>query len=424
VTISSSDASKVLLSTNPTTLGTNSITLSVAAGTTLLQFYVQGVGGPAGSQVTLTASASGYSGSTATMVVTGSAFLVSGTGPNGMGVNFATTIISASTPLTVAIWQLDSSLRPLGSGAGQLRPGISNLAVAVTSGTPSTGTVIGSPAVFNAGDSLNTSLSFQPQNCSTTPCTTVLSVTQPSGFSVPASGGQLTVTVDKPAVTLRMTVTTIGANLEVEGSGALDVPAPSDLPVTITSGDKTKVLLSTSPTGTGSQSITVTVPAGKGVNAFGFPSYYVYALTKSGTVTLTASAPAPFKSSTFSVTLAPAGFVIDGGNGVGIDVGTMLGRDVTLTVSAYVLDPSSLAPLIPEALSGGLAASPSVAVTSDNPAGVVSGSPVVIASGNASGTATLHAASSGTATVTAATPSTPKGFTTPSSGTSLKVVIQ
>jgi hypothetical protein len=421
VTINSAPAGLVLLSTSPTAAGASSINVQVAAGTTLMQFYIQGLA--SSGQVTLTASAPGYSGAAGQVTLMPSAFLLSESGvPNSFGVDFATTTISPPTGLTVTVYQLSSSLQPL--TAGQLRPGISQLSVAVASGTTSTGTIQGSPAVFNGGDSSNTTLSFQPLNCNSTPCTTVLSVTQPSGFSPPASGGQLTVTVDKPAVSPRMNPTTIGSNLEVGATGALDASVPSDLTVTISSSDKTKVLLSTSPTGTGSQSITVTVPAGKGVNAFGFPSYYVYALTKSGTVTLTASAPAPFKSSTFSVTLAPAGFVIDGGNGVGIDVGTMLGRDVTLTVSAYVLDPSSLAPLIPEALSGGLAASPSVAVTSDNPAGVVSGSPVVIASGNASGTATLHAASSGTATVTAATPSTPKGFTTPSSGTSLKVVIQ
>jgi len=426
VTVTSSDATKVLLSTDPAVAGTNNggvsrIVLQVAAGSTLLPaFYIQALA--SSGTVTLTASAAGYSGSTANVVLTGSAFLVSGTGANGMGVNFATTTISGPTTLTLAIWQLDTSSRPLGAAAGQLRPGIAQQSVVVSSSATGTGTIVNSPALFNAGDSLNNNLSFQPQNCSTTPCTTVVSVTQPSGFSPPASGGQLTVTVDKPSVTLRMTVTTIGNNLEVQGSGALDAPAPSALQVTITSSDKTKVLLSTSPTGTGTQSIVVTVPIGDGVNSFGFPTYYVYALVKSGTVTLTASAPAPFQSGTITVTLAPAGFVISGVNGVGQNVGAQVGDNVSLTVSSYMLDAATLAPLLPEALRDTLSAS--VSVTSNSPSGVVSGSPVVITGGNASGPVTVVAESSGTATITAAKPSSPAGFDTPSSGNHLGVVIQ
>jgi hypothetical protein len=412
VTINSAPAGLVLLSTSPTAAGASSINVQVAAGTTLMQFYIQGLA--SSGQVTLTASAPGYSGAAGQVTLMPSAFLLSESGvPNSFGVDFATTTISPPTGLTVTVYQLSSSLQPL--TAGQLRPGISQLSVAVASGTTSTGTILGSPAVFNGGDSSNTTLSFQPLNCNSTPCTTVLSVTQPSGFSPPASGGQLTVTVDKPAVSPRMNPTTIGSNLEVGATGALDASVPSDLTVTISSSDKTKVLLSTSPTGAGSQSIQVTVPAGNGVNSFGFPTYYVYALAKSGTVTLTASAPAPFRSGTITVTLAPAGFVISGVNGgVGQDVGARVGDNVSLTVSAYVLDPTTLAPTqLAEALRDNLSAS--VNVTSNSPAGVISGSPVVITGGNASGTVTLHAASSGTATVTAAKPSTPTGFDKPAS---------
>jgi hypothetical protein len=412
VTINSAPAGLVLLSTSPTAAGASSINVQVAAGTTLMQFYIQGLA--SSGQVTLTASAPGYSGAAGQVTLMPSAFLLSESGvPNSFGVDFATTTISPPTGLTVTVYQLSSSLQPL--TAGQLRPGISQLSVAVASGTTSTGTIQGSPAVFNGGDSSNTTLSFQPLNCNSTPCTTVLSVTQPSGFSPPASGGQLTVTVDKPAVSPRMNPTTIGSNLEVGATGALDASVPSDLTVTISSSDKTKVLLSTSPTGAGSQSIQVTVPAGNGVNSFGFPTYYVYALAKSGTVTLTASAPAPFRSGTITVTLAPAGFVISGVNGgVGQDVGARVGDNVSLTVSAYVLDPTTLAPTqLAEALRDNLSAS--VNVTSNSPAGVISGSPVVITGGNASGTVTLHAASSGTATVTAAKPSTPTGFDKPAS---------
>jgi Divergent InlB B-repeat domain len=421
VTISAAPTGLVLLSTTPTQAGSNSITLTVPAGSiSLPPFYIQALA--SSGTASLTAGANGYSGSTASVVLTGSAFLVSGTGLNGMGVNFATTTVSAATTLTVAIWQLDTSSRPLGSQPGQLRPGISSVSVTVGSGTPSTGTVVSNPAVFNGGDSSNTNLSFLPQNCSTTPCTTVLSVTQPSGFSPPFSGGQLTVTVDKPLVSPLMIVTTIGNNLEVPAAGALDVPAPNcnnsgGLPVKIASNNS-NVLLSTSATAAGSSSITVTVPAGSGVNSIGFPTYYVQAKAKSGTATLTASdAGSPacgFRSGTITVTLAPAGFALDGGNGVGQHIGTSTGHNASLTVSGYVLDPTTLVPQLAEAIRGGISPTPSVTVTS-SPAGLISGSPVVIGAGSISGTVTVLANSPGTITVTAATPSTPAGFDTPGS---------
>jgi hypothetical protein len=433
VTISSNNAN-VLLSTSPTVVGASSISLQVGAGTTTLPtYYIQSLA--SSGTATLTASATGYSNGTGNVALTPSAFLLSG--PNGLGTNFTTTTISAATGLTLTFYQLNASLQPV--GAGQLRPGISNLSVAVTSGTTTTGTIVGSPATFNGGDSSNTSLSFQPnQNCSA-PCTSLLAVTQPSGFSTPLSGGQLTVTVNQPAVTLAMSETTIGSNLEVLASGALTAPAPNyngtgGLPVTITSSDPTKVLLSncgqvlgcTSPATTaGSQSITVTVSAGGGVSSF--PNFYVQAVANSGTATLTASAPG-FASGSITVTLAPSGFVISGANGVGQNVSLSVGSNcspaascVALTISAAVLT-NTLAPTqIYQAVMGGL--SPSVTVTDSNTsvAAIQSANPVPIPAGSSSGTVTVQGVATGNATITAVAPS---GFSTPSTGNALGVVVQ
>jgi hypothetical protein len=414
VTITSADATKVLLSTNPAAAGTASINLQVAAGTTALPaFYIQALA--SSGVVTLTASAPGYTNGTGNVAMTPSAFLFID-GQGNVLPNFSTTTISVPTGLTVAIFQLDSSLRPL--SLGQLVPGDTE-SVTVVSGTPSTGTINGSPVLFHGGDIRNSNLSFQPaQNCST-PCTSVLSVTQPAGFGQPVSGGQVTVTVNQPLVMPRVTQTTIGGNLEVSASGALDAPAPGNLQVTISS-DNPKVLLSTSPTVAGSQSIIVTVPTGGGVNSLGFPTYYVQALTDTGTAQLTTSAPG-FASNSITVTLAKSGFVISGPSGiVGGNVPATLGTNVDLTISAVVLD-ASLAPtlLTETAIRGGL--SPSVTVTSNGPAGVVLNSPTVIGSGTSTGSVTVHAASSGTATITVAAPS---GFTTPSSGAQLAMIVQ
>lgn len=424
VTITSSDATIVLLSSSPTAVGSSTINLQVGAGVTTLPFYIQALG-PTGG-VTLTGSAAGYSNGTGNVVVTPTGFVIAS--PNGVGSNFTTTTLSLPTGLTLAINQLNSSLQPV--AGGQLRPGISSLSVAVTSGTISAGTIIGSPATFNSGDSSNTSLLFQPnQNCSV-PCTSVLSVTQPSGFSSPASGGQLTVTVNQPAVTLNVPAGIIGNNLEVAGTGALTGPAPNynntgGLPVTITSNNP-NVLLSTSQAALGSQSITLTVPAGGGVNTF--PNYFVQAQAGSGSAQLTGSAPG-FASGSFTVNLAPSGFVISAPGGVpGSNFGTLLSMgSVSLTLQAYVLNSNTLAPLSQgyQLVSGGLA--PSVTVTSDSPAAVVVGSPVIMPGGGTladgitpGATVTLQLESTGVADITVATPS---GFSTPSSGNQLSVTI-
>jgi hypothetical protein len=135
---------------------------------------------------------------------------------------------------------------------------------------------------------------------------------------------------------------------------------------------------------------------------------------------LTASAPGYLSTST-TLTLAPSGFVISGPNGVGATFGTSLGNgSIDLSVGVVVLDAATLAPTaIFEALRGGIVAS--VAVTSSGAAVIApDSSPVIIGAGNISGSVTLQLQTTGQATVTVATP---PGFTTPSFGNQLTVII-
>jgi len=418
VTISSSDSTKALLTTNPAVAGSGSITVTVPASSTVLPaFYIQGL--VSSGSVTLTASAPGYVNGSANVLLNPSGFLINS--PNGGG-DFTTTTLSSVTSLTVSVWQLN----PGGAAVvqGQLAGGQS-ASVGVVSGTTSTGDVcvtlnpcVNGPLPFQAGDSSNSGLLFLPKQSGTT----VLSVTQPVGFSTPSSGGQITATVTQPSVTLRMTQTVIGKNLQVLGSGALDAPAPTDMQLTITSSDPSKVLLSTSPTAAGSASISVTVSQGSGVNSIGFPNYYVQALSDTGTVQLTVSAPGSgFASSSFNVTLAPSGFVLEGPNGVGQDFGTeLINGNVTLTVRAAVLDPNTLNPtLVYEAVRGGFSAT--VNVSSNNlSAATIAGTPLGVNAGDAGGTITLQPVAAGTATISLTTPA---GFTGPASGNHLAVTV-
>jgi hypothetical protein len=254
----------------------------------------------------------------------------------------------------------------------------------------------------------------------------VVSVTQPAGYNVPTSGTQLTASVTNPQVTLLGSGgTTIGSNLQVSASGQLNIPAPAGgLPVTITSSDPTKVLLANNPTDPGSSNITVTVPAGSGVNSIGFPTYYVQALgATSGSVTLTATAPG-FMGSTLTLNLAPSGFVLSGnGQGVGQPVGVFLslGQTVGFTAIAAVLDPATLAPTATfQAVRGGSSAT--VFLTSSGAQGTLTGSPITVPAGSSSaGGAVFTPQAQGTATVTITSPVA--GFSSPSSGTSVSVLV-
>jgi hypothetical protein len=410
VTLTSSDTSKILLSTSPTGAGAASINLLVQAGSTSLQPYFLQALSNTGS-ATITGTATGYTSGTANVALFPTAFVINS--PNGGG-NFTTTTISPVTPLTLTVWQLGTDSRPL--VPGQLRPGVSE-SVTVNSGNPGAGGITGNPAAFQSGNVSNSTLAFLPSQSCSAPCTSVLSVSQPSGYTQPATGGQITATVNQPSVTIRMVQSTIGKDLQVVASGALDAPAPSDVQVTISSNNP-NVLLSTSPTVVGSSSITGTVFAGAGVNSIGFPTYYVQALANSGTATLTASAPG-FASTTFVVTLAPSGFVITGPNGIGANFGVlMMNGNVTLSVFANVLDPNTLAPTL---LSESIRAGVIVAVTSNSSGvAVIQNSPVTFNAGDTSATVTLTPTGPGQAVISVLAPS---GFTAPSNGAQLTVTV-
>jgi hypothetical protein len=208
-------------------------------------------------------------------------------------------------------------------------------------------------------------------------------------------------------------------NLQVTASGALDAPAPSDLPVTITSNNP-NVLLSTAPTVSGGSSITSTISTGSGVSSIGFPTYYVQTLANSGTAQLTVSVPG-FASSTFQVTLAPSGLVVAGPNGIGADFGVLKANgNVTLNVTANVLDPVTLAPtLLSQSVRGGT--SVLVDVTSNaTDVAALQISPVTIGGGASGGSVIMIPTGPGTATMSL---SVPIGFASPSTGREIKVSV-
>ncbi len=270
VTITSPDSSKVLLSLDPTLVGTgnggtSSVPITIYQGTdgnAFARVYVQSLDVPTGATpdtIQLTVTAPGYAPLPVTVTLTPSALVLNG--GNGYGQNFSTQ--TQSVPLTVAAYGLDSSLNIAGSPQ-MIRGGL-NPSVNVSSGDTTIGTISGTAALAG-GNPYASGLSFQPGNVGST----LLTVTQPSGFSTPASGDHLTATVGQPQILL--TPMTVGYQMQVTGQGQLSDPAPTGgLVVTIKSDTPGTVLLSTSATLAGSSSITVTVPAG----TTALPTFYV-----------------------------------------------------------------------------------------------------------------------------------------------------
>ncbi len=404
VTLSSSDSSKAVVAAQATDAGAGSVSLTVPAGQTSINAYVQGLA--SSGAVTLTASSNGFTAGSGTVSLTPSGIVLAG--PGGVGAPNFTTSQGQNTTLTLSSARLDSSLNFAGVQA--LRGGF-NTSVNVTSSSPGVGTITTSPVNLNGGSS-NATTQFNAASSGSATLTAVV----PSGFSQPAQGGNI-VTANVAAQTpLSPASVTVGKGLEVPASVSLTSPAQAGgLVVTLTSNDPNSVLLSTTPTGSGSSSISVTIPAG----ATQSPNYYIYGLANSGSATYSASASG-FGTSNGTVTLAPSGIVVAGPAGVGVStLSTTPGAPATtLTVYSALLT-QGLAFVAPQAIAGG---SPvSVNVTSSNTnIGTIAPSPVSIAGGSSSSTTQFQPANGGTTTLSVNTPS---GFSTPSNNTSLSATV-
>jgi hypothetical protein len=416
VTLLSSNTTMILLSLSPGTLGTASVELVVPAGQTMLPtFYVQAVGASGTAQIT--ASGGSYTAGTGNVTITPSALLLAGPeGINGSG--FTTTSISPNSSLKLSVYRLDPLYNPI--AAGQLRGGI-QIQVTVKTDSSWVGSIVGSPATLVGGDTSNNVLQFHP----TAAGAAQLAVQQPTGFSTPSSGGSLTVTVTSPQISINLPITDIGSttsigkDLQLQASGALNVAAPSGgLTVTFAS-DNPDVLLTASEAAVGTQSIQVQVPAGKGYQGVGFPPIWIQSRVPSGTATITASATG-WTSGTATVLLAPSGFVLAGVNGIGQDIGAQLGQgDKTLTVLSYQLDPVTLLPNYAEEIRGLVAPLP-VYLTSGTPGvGTITNS-VMFSGGTRQQTVVFHPIAVGSTLLTVQTPNT---FTAPAFGASLTAIV-
>jgi len=183
VTISVTSGSGVLLSTTPTGAGSSSILVTVPEGSTgggsFPAYYIQATA--ASGTATITAQATGWTSAPITVTLKPSGFVLRG--PNGIGQDFGTITSNNDSNLTIESWQINAST--LVPEAPQAVRGGLSFPVAVSSSNTAVGTIGGSPVTVD-GTSSAFALTFHPVGKGSS----ILSFTQPAGFTTPMSNGK------------------------------------------------------------------------------------------------------------------------------------------------------------------------------------------------------------------------------------------
>jgi hypothetical protein len=303
VTLTSADATKLIVSADPAVQGAGSIVVHANPGQTSVNVYAQSLSDT--GLVVLTASAPGRSNGTGTMTLAPAGFIITqqywciSCTPQ----TFSTTTGGANTQLYVVAGRLNA-----GTGNFETSQNVrGGLSVDVTvSSTSTVGTnvmAVAPPTVtFTGGIAFGSSVASieaDPMNAGTA----VLEVVTPTGFAASNDRRQMTATVAGP--TLSVGDVNIGKDLQAAVNVGLQEPAPpGGVDVTLQSADVSKVLISATAAAAGAVSASVNVPAGSSTATF-----YVQSLASTGTVALTASASG-FTSGGSNVVLQPSGFII------------------------------------------------------------------------------------------------------------------
>ena len=399
VTVTSAEPSRVLLATSATGQGSNQITLPINAGSTSSStpIFIQALDGTGTVQVT--AGAPGYANQVATMTLAPSGFVIN---PFQLG-NFSTTTFSANTTIQITPAVLSTNLT---FAANQtVRSGLTQISVPVTAvdqpGSSGVGTIVGSPAVFNGGDTFK-NVQFDPAAAGISQ----VQVGTPTGFSTPANARVVTATVTAPAITFGSTTFGVGQNLQgpVSISLAATPPNPVTVTVTVSSTAVATIVSSTTPTVEGSNTVTFT-----NVSSTFVGTILVQGRAASGTTTVTAQA-AGFADGTMTVTATPSGFTLIN---LGNFTTTTTGANATLQITPARLNPSTLNFELNQAIRGGFSISvPVTAVDqSGSGVGVITVSPLAFTANQSAQITAFDPVNVGTSLISVGVPS---GFATPS----------
>ncbi len=388
VTLTSSDPSKVLLSTSASAAGSTSITLHYAQGySAQLYFYVQALANS--GSVTLTAKGTGYADSTATVSLLPSGFIIS----NGNITN--ATVGGPDVPIGIASAALDSSLNFF--AYQQMRAGVSATNVAVASSNAAVATITTTPLVFNATDTSH-STALHPIGAGNT----AVSISTPAGFSTPVQFQSISATVLGPGINTNTNIN-VGKDLMMSSSFALSTTPPSPVTVTVTSSAPSIATVSTTNTTAGVASVSFPNVSTQ------TPTFYVQALA-TGTATLAIQAPG-YGTANVTVTVYPSGFILTRS-----DFSASTNTDTAVTIAPAMLLPGTLDVYDVQPLRPGISVQVPIA-SSDTSIGTVV-SPVTVTGG--SGSTTFHAIAAGSTYLSLTTPA---GYSTPSVYQQIKATV-
>ncbi|MGE0161096.1 MAG: beta strand repeat-containing protein, partial [Gemmatimonadales bacterium] len=302
VTVTSSDATRVLVSPDASTPGSGSFSVNMADGNTGLGFYVQGVEGATGT-ASVTVSAAGFNQGSATMTVVQPGIILAGLSasattlspdnqfyayvgiPSGSSVN-AQNVRAGGSPITVT-FAVDN-------------PGVAVLETSLVQDDTVTATIV--PGLYYTPSSVASGgVAFDPVGVGT------VTVTARSSGLIAQPIATQQVTVSAPGITVG--ARTVGAGLQESTSFSLGASNHGGVMVTVTSSDPTTLLVSPNSTTPGSGSFSVNMADGN--TGLGFYVQGVEGATGAATVTVSA---AGFLDGTAVETVAQPGLILVGLN--------------------------------------------------------------------------------------------------------------
>ena len=389
VTLTSSDGTIAVLTTDGLVAGTASVTFPGVTGTFVGSVFVQG---RALGTATLTLQAAGYTTGNSVATVQPAGFVFNFTTIN-------TVLFAGPTQVSISPGRLQPGTL-IFQQVQAVRGGFS-VQVPVSSTVPDVGDITPSPVVLNGGAS-SVLAQFTPSAVGTTR----LNLGTPSGFSTPSSSQQITANVTLPTINLGNV--DVGQDLQQSLSVFLTAAPPTATDVTITSADGTIATLSSDGTLVGGSS--VTLPGVTGT----FAGTLVVQGRALGNTTLTARAT-NYADGTNAVTVTPAGFFF-----VSTDfTTTTFSPNTTLSIASARLQPTTFAFQQRQPVRARLSV-PIPVSSSNTRVGVITLSPVVFPGNQGSGTTALDPLTAGTTLLTL---NTPAGFSTPNTSQQITATV-
>jgi hypothetical protein len=398
VTVTTSDPTAVLLSSDGQSAGKATITRTIDTNSSSLGFYVQGL--KASGTARITASAPGFGSVTANVALDPSGFAWASD-------SFSSVLYSYASAVIINAWALDgATMMPV--AVQTLRTGVS-ATVKVANSKPDVVTLDGSYTISSGNTQTEVTLKGKSSGDA------VLTLQQPAGFSTPVALQKLKVKIQRPSLTVGNVTIARDTQVAISVTG---FPSGLSQKLTVTSGDPSRLLLSLDATKTGSASVTFALSS--------VPTIYAQALKNQGTVTVTASSSG-FNNGVGSVTLVDLGVGMSVNSGYnGGSVQQQDGVWLTTTQSGttrIVLRLMQVGSGTPQDV--GYAARlrpgvnpPQVEVRSSNTkTGVIVNSPVVVTPGSDSVRVQFQPVAAGTAEVSVVQP---QGFVAPAGCSSVK----